>query len=75
MAPARSPTRPPNDSILWVAGWASGPVPLFQDSANFLQQTGRARLDEIEGMAKSVMVAVIRVRDVRGFHLGRIIEQ
>jgi len=26
-APARSPTRPPNASILWVAGWGSGPVP------------------------------------------------
>jgi hypothetical protein len=26
-APARSPTRPPNGSILWVAGWGSGPVP------------------------------------------------
>ena len=24
--PARSPTRPPNGSILWVAGWGSGPV-------------------------------------------------
>jgi len=26
-APVRSPTRPPNGSILWVAGWGSGPVP------------------------------------------------
>src|SRR3546814_6487022 len=24
-APARSPTRPPNEIILWVAGWGSGP--------------------------------------------------
>src|SRR3546814_17749200 len=26
-APARSPTRPPIDCTLWVAGWGSGPVP------------------------------------------------
>ena len=25
--PARSPTRPPNRIIPWVAGWGSGPVP------------------------------------------------
>ena len=27
-APARSPTRPPiEDTLKWVAGWGSGPVP------------------------------------------------
>ena len=26
-APARSPTRPPNGSIIWEVGWGSGPAP------------------------------------------------
>jgi len=34
-APARSPTRPPIGSILWVVGWGSGPVPRNSRSANF----------------------------------------
>ena len=28
--PARSPTRPPNQGILWEVGWGSGPVPIQQ---------------------------------------------
>jgi hypothetical protein len=28
-APARSPTRPPIEDTLWVAGWGSGPVSQF----------------------------------------------
>src|SRR3546814_1303481 len=45
-APARSPTRPPNAIILWVAGWGSGLVPLrkslFRDFSN-----GHSRIAQI----------------------------
>src|SRR3546814_14484075 len=39
-APAHSPTRPPSASILWVAGWGSGQVPLQKIAlSRFLEQT------------------------------------
>src|SRR3546814_1986330 len=38
-APARSPTRPPDDNSLWEVGWGSGPVPRF--SAHRKQKHGQ----------------------------------
>jgi hypothetical protein len=39
-APARSPTRPPQQFMLWVAGWGSGLVPL----STIKEQTAPARI-------------------------------
>src|SRR3546814_13905950 len=39
-APDHSPTLPPSASILWVAGWGSGQVPLQKIAlSRFLEQT------------------------------------
>jgi len=39
-APARSPTRPPSGSMIWVAGWGSGLVPQPGEA----EQKGRPRM-------------------------------
>src|SRR3546814_3298901 len=58
-APARSPTRQPNASILWAAGWGSGPVSprksLFRDFPNERPTRHHARSEEHTSELQSLM--------------------
>src|SRR3546814_6474167 len=55
-APARSPTRQPNASILWAAGWGSGPVSprksLFRDFPNERPTRSEEHTSELQSLMR-----------------------
>src|SRR3546814_13239079 len=66
-APARSPTRQPNASILWAAGWGSGPVSprksLFRDFPN--ERPTRHHARESRGFCCPAPLAAAGIRFCR----------